>query len=48
MHSKRAMGRAGTIIAIYLMEEYQLTAAEAIGWLRLVRPGMVVGQQHDW
>lgn len=48
VHSKRGMGRAGVIVAMYLMEEFLLTAAEAIGWLRLVRPGMVFGVQQVW
>ena len=30
------------------MKHYKFTAAETIGWLRLCRPGSVLGPQQHW
>ncbi|XP_068093758.1 dual specificity protein phosphatase CDC14B-like isoform X8 [Hyperolius riggenbachi] len=41
------LGRTGTLIACYIMKHYRMTAAEAIAWIRICRPGSVIGpQQH--
>eukprot|EP00953_Heterococcus_sp_UTEX-ZZ885_P016501 9279-Heterococcus_DN1.PRE.3 len=45
--SKAGLGRTGTCIGCYLMKHYKVTAAEIIGWMRICRPGSVIGpQQH--
>jgi protein-tyrosine phosphatase len=47
VHCKAGLGRTGTCIGAYMMKHYKFTAAEAIGWMRICRPGMVIGpQQH--
>ncbi|KAM3876413.1 dual specificity protein phosphatase CDC14AB [Diretmus argenteus] len=47
VHCKAGLGRTGTLIGCYLMKHYCFTAAEAIAWIRLCRPGSVIGpQQH--
>mmetsp|Transcript_29081 Transcript_29081/g.42822 ORF Transcript_29081/g.42822 Transcript_29081/m.42822 type:complete len:560 (-) Transcript_29081:451-2130(-) len=47
VHCKAGLGRTGTCIGAFLMKHYKFTAAEAIGWMRICRPGMVIGpQQH--
>lgn len=47
VHCKAGLGRTGTCIGAYLMKHYKFTAAESIGWMRICRPGMVIGpQQH--
>ena len=37
------LGRTGTLIALWLMAHCGWRAREAIAWLRLVRPGSVIG-----
>ncbi len=39
VHCKAGLGRTCTLIALYMMKHYGFTAREAIGWLRIVRPG---------
>ncbi len=47
VHCKAGLGRTGTCIGCYAMKHYGYTAAEAIGWMRICRPGSVIGpQQH--
>lgn len=47
VHCKAGLGRTGTCIACYMMKHYRFTAAEAIGYIRLCRPGSIIGpQQH--
>ena len=30
------------------MKHYRFTAAEAIAWIRICRPGSIIGQQQNW
>ena len=47
VHCKAGLGRTGTCIGAYMMKHYRFTAAEVIGWMRICRPGCVIGpQQH--
>ena len=48
VHCKAGLGRAGTLIATYMMLHHGFSAREAIGWLRIVRPGSVIGPQQDY
>jgi len=47
VHCKQGLGRTGSLIGCYIIKHYNFTAAEAIAFLRIQRPGSVVGpQQH--
>lgn len=48
VHCKAGLGRTGTCIGAYIMKHYKFSAAECIGWMRLCRPGMVIGPQQQY
>ncbi|KAK1921221.1 protein-tyrosine phosphatase-like protein, partial [Papiliotrema laurentii] len=48
VHCKAGLGRTGVLIGAYLIYKYHFSAQEAIGLMRLVRPGMVVGEQQQY
>jgi hypothetical protein len=48
VHCRAGLGRTGTLVACYLMCRYGFTALEAIAWVRICRPGSIIGMQHKF
>ncbi|XP_066586637.1 dual specificity protein phosphatase CDC14C-like isoform X2 [Prorops nasuta] len=48
VHCKAGLGRTGSLIGCYIMKHYHLTALETIAWIRICRPGSVIGHQQHW
>jgi cell division cycle 14 len=48
LQCKAGLGRTGTLIGAYLIWKYGFTANEAIAFMRIVRPGSVVGPQQQY
>lgn len=48
VHCKAGLGRTGCLIGAYLIYKHQFTANEIIAFMRIMRPGMVVGPQQHW
>ena len=48
IHCESGLGSTGTLIAVYLMKHHGFTAREAMGWLRVMRPGSVLGDQQHY
>ncbi|XP_037088137.1 dual specificity protein phosphatase CDC14A-like, partial [Pollicipes pollicipes] len=48
VHCKAGLGRTGSLIGCYIMKHYRLTAPETIAWLRICRPGSIIGHQQHW
>lgn len=48
VHCKAGLGRTGSLIGCYIMKHYRFSVLEAIAWIRICRPGSVIGHQQDW
>jgi len=48
VHCKAGLGRTGSLIGCYIMKHWRWTAMETIAWLRICRPGSIIGHQQDW
>ncbi|KAG8346988.1 putative tyrosine phosphatase [Trypanosoma vivax] len=46
VHCHAGLGRTGTMACIYIIQRYGFSAREVIGWIRLCRPGSVIGAQQ--
>ncbi|CAK0735693.1 hypothetical protein CVIRNUC_000622 [Coccomyxa viridis] len=48
VHCKAGLGRTGVLICAYLIKHHGFTAEEAIGYIRICRPGSVIGPQQKY
>ncbi|EGW30344.1 protein tyrosine phosphatase CDC14 [Spathaspora passalidarum NRRL Y-27907] len=48
VHCKAGLGRTGCLIGAHLIYTHGFTANECIAYMRMLRPGMVVGPQQHW
>jgi cell division cycle 14 len=46
VHCKAGLGRTGTLIGCYAMKHFKIPAAYFIGWIRIARPGSILGPQQ--
>ena len=48
VHCKAGLGRTGTNIGAYMMKHWGYSATECMGWMRVCRPGSVIGPQQQF
>ena len=48
VHCKAGLGRTGTLIGCYAMKHFKFPAAAFIGYIRICRPGSVLGPQQKF
>mmetsp|Transcript_66219 Transcript_66219/g.163073 ORF Transcript_66219/g.163073 Transcript_66219/m.163073 type:complete len:522 (-) Transcript_66219:107-1672(-) len=48
VHCYAGLGRTGCMIGCYLIKHYGFSASACLGWLRIVRPGSVIGGQQQF
>ena len=48
IHCKAGLGRTGTLICLWMMRKWKFTGRECIGYIRVMRPGSILGPQQQY
>jgi cell division cycle 14 len=48
VHCKAGLGRTGSLIGCYAIKHYHFNAPDFIGWIRIARPGSILGPQQNF
>jgi cell division cycle 14 len=48
LHCKAGLGRTGTLAGCHLIKNFGFSAMEAIAWIRICRPGSIIGPQQQF
>ena len=48
VHCRAGLGRTGTLIGAYIINKYAFEPKALIAWLRIARPGSVIGNQQNF
>ena len=48
VHCLAGLGRTGTLIGLHMMKHLGFTARECMAWLRICRPGSIIGPQQAY
>jgi cell division cycle 14 len=48
LHCKAGLGRTGTLAGCHLIKSFGFSAMEAIAWIRICRPGSIIGPQQQF
>ena len=48
IHCKAGLGRTGSCIGMYVMKHFKMNPPSFIGWIRMCRPGSVIGPQQQF
>lgn len=48
IHCKAGLGRTGVLICCFMMKHFNFSARAALGYIRVCRPGSVIGPQQNF
>jgi cell division cycle 14 len=48
VHCKAGLGKSQTLVGMFTMKKFEISAEEYIAWARICRPGSIIGQQQDF